>query len=423
MTPESSLWPAVVVGAGAAGITAGIFAARGGVRVLVLETRKVPGAKIRVSGGGRCNVLPQAVELSDFHTAGSDKTMRNVLFSWPLEQVRAFFEDELHVALKAEPTGKLFPRSDDAREVVAALLGELERSGASLRAPFKVARIDRIESEGGACFRIESDLGESLSCERLVLATGGLSLPKTGSDGLGLELAVALGHSLVPTYPALVPLTSSDPAWGELAGVSVHVRLAATRAGKLLEQREGDLLFTHRGFSGPVVLDLSRHLSSPDGSACELRVHWTPRDVPDWDGALREVGRGTLGARLRDALPRRLADRLLHIAGLAPEVRLADLRREDRARLVGLLSSFPLPVAGDEGYAKAEVTGGGLPLSEFVTKTLESRIVGGLYCCGEMLDATGRIGGFNFLWAWVSGRKVGRALAEACAGRSASAAP
>jgi predicted Rossmann fold flavoprotein len=409
--PDPPVWPAAVVGAGAAGILAAIFAARGGVRVLLLESRPRPGAKIRVSGGGRCNLLPSAALADDFHTEGSPHAMRNVLASWPLEEVRGFFEGELGIALEVEPTGKVFPQSEDPREVVAALLGECERAGVRLVGGWKVRSARRAERADGARFQLEGPDGETVACRSLVLATGGLSLPKTGSDGSGFELARALGHEPLQTYPALVPLLSGDARWASLAGISLRARLRASRDGALIEEREGDLLFTHRGFSGPLVLDLSWRRSGPWGEGVELSAHWLGTSVREWDLFLRQGGPRSVAAALRDELPRRLAALLLERAQVDPARRLGELSREERRRLVTELEACRLDVAGDEGYRTAEVTGGGIPLGELSTRTLESRRVPGLYFCGEMVDVTGRIGGFNFLWAFVSGHKVGQALA------------
>jgi hypothetical protein len=411
-------WPVVVVGAGAAGLLAAIFAGRGGARVLLVETRPRPGAKIRVSGGGRCNVLPSRVTLEDFHTGGSDKALRNVLFSWPLEQVREFFEQDLVIPLKVEPTGKVFPQSERPQDVVEALLRECDRAGVTLLCDFCVVELHRSAptpaDPGG--FELASAAGSRVGCDRLVLATGGLSMPKTGSDGGGFSMAHALGLPVRPTYPALVPLLGADARWRELAGVSVRAQLRAMRGDRLLEEREGDLLITHRGFSGPVVLDMSRHVTSPEADGVELHVHWGGSEACDWDALLRDGGARQVVTLVRERLPRRLADLLVALAGLPPERRASELPRDERLRLVACLESFPLPVRGNEGYATAEVTAGGVALKDVRLTTLESRAVPGLYLAGEMLDAVGRIGGYNFLWAWVTGRKAGLAVAAALAG-------
>ncbi len=407
MVPKPSL-PVIVVGAGAAGLIAAIFAARSGVPIVVVETRSKPGAKIRVSGGGRCNILPSQVALDDFHTSGSIHTMRNILFSWPLENIREFFKKDLGIPLKVEPSGKIFPRSESSGEVVAALLRALRQSGAVLRTSCRIMSITRCDD---GTFVLTSADGKRLECRRLVLATGGLSLPKSGSDGAGLEMAIGLGHRRVPTYPALVPLLSSDAKWRALSGISVRVRISVESEGKCLEEREGDFLFTHRGFSGPIVLDLSRYVTRREGGVA-LRVHWSGQLVGDWNDVLLVRGQGTVGSALRRHLPDRLVTMLVDHAASDSSRRLSELKREERKRLVDALSRFELPVAGSEGYTTAEVTGGGVPLAEVTPATLESRIVPGLYFCGEILDVTGRLGGYNFLWAWVTGRKVGRALAS-----------
>jgi hypothetical protein len=214
-----------------------------------------------------------------------------------------------------------------------------------------------------ARFEIVGSLGQRLHARRVVLATGGLSLPRTGSDGGGLEIARALGHTVTPLYPALVALLTGDPGWKALAGLSLPVRLRAVRSGEVLEEREGDFLFTHRGFSGPVVLDLSRHVAAPGGEEVRLLARWGGAAAPEWDAALRAGKKGLVQTILRQHLPRRLAERLLEVAGVPPERRAAELTRDERRRLVEALEACPLPVSGNEGYATAEVTGGGVPLA------------------------------------------------------------
>ena len=383
-----------------------IVAARRGKSVTVVETRPKPGAKIRVSGGGRCNVLPARVSSDDYHTQGSRHVMRNILMSWPLAEVRAFFEDDLRIPLKEELSGKVFPVSDRSRDVVEALLAALRNSGGALRTS---CRIERIERRAAGGFVLVSSDGGKLECDQVVLASGGLSLPKSGSDGAGLNMAVALGHGMVATYPALVPLLSNDRRWHTLSGVTARARVKVERDGQTIDEAENAILFTHEGFSGPVILDMS-HYVTRDGDVA-LRVHWGGRDVDDWSVVLGQGGRATVASAVRGYLPRRLVSLLIDHAGVEPTIRLSELRAADREELVDVLSGFVLPVSGSEGYATAEVTGGGIPLADVSARTLESRVVPGLYLCGEIIDVTGRLGGYNFLWAWVTGHKVGRALA------------
>lgn len=399
-------WPVVVVGAGAAGLTAATFAARRGAAVLLLEARPEPGAKIRVSGGGRCNVLPSEAGPDDFWTGSSRPVLRNILRSWPLAEVRDHFERHLGVPLKTEATGKVFPVSDSSRDVVRALLRDAARAGVTLAGGVRVTGIAR--EEGG--FVLREAGGGALRAARVVLSTGGRSLPKTGSDGAGWEFARALGHDVRPTYPALVPLTAAEPEWRELAGVALPAAVTVTRGGRVAERWSGDFLFTHRGFSGPAVLHVSRHFTAPGGADVAWSIAWGG-DEAAWDGALAAAGRRTVAIALRERLPRRLADFLAARAGVPGERALAQLRREERAVLRRELGAGAPRVAGSEGYAKAEVTAGGVPLEEIDARTMESRRAPGLHLAGELLDATGRLGGYNFLWAWVSGRRAGEGAA------------
>jgi predicted Rossmann fold flavoprotein len=226
-------------------------------------------------------------------------------------------------------------------------------------------------------------------------------------------MASALGVAMVPTYPALVPLLGADPRWTELAGVSLRVELRARRAGRVLETREREFLFTHRGFSGPVTLDMSRYLTAPERDGVALIARWGGHDAPDWDVALRPAGNRRIATLLRAHFPARMVDTLLDIARIPRDRRESDLVRDERRRLVAVLEEYELPVRGDEGYATAEVTAGGIALDAVRAATLGCVAVPGLYVCGEALDVVGRIGGYNFLWAWVSGRRAGEAAARA----------
>ena len=241
-----------------------------------------------------------------------------------------------------------------------------------------------------------------------MVATGGLSVPQTGSDGTGLRLLEALGHRVEAPYPALTPLTTERAAHHALAGVSLEVEIRAPQRRGELRVR-GGFLFTHRGYSGPAVLDVS-HLavrSRLSGESQPLRVAWGGRSAAWWESLLRGSGAGTVASQLHRQLPSRLADQLIEESGVAGGRALSQLRREERLRLVEVLGEYPLPWSGDEGYRKAEVTGGGVALGEVDARTLESRRAPGLFLCGEVLDAFGPIGGYNFCWAWATGRAAG----------------
>jgi len=402
--------PIVVVGAGAAGLVAAIFAARSGQRpVLLLEATPDGGRKILVSGGGRCNVLPSELVPERFVTDSSPNTLRKMLRSWPLPEQRAFFEQEVGVplALEAE-SGKLFPASNRARDVRDGLVALARRSGVELR---RNARVADLSPGGDGRWTILFETAAPIEAAAVVLATGGLSLPGTGSDGAGLRVAEKLGLRTVPTYPALTPLTGEGHAG--LAGISLTVRIGAPGTGR---HAEGGFLFTHRGWSGPAVLDLSDLVSRTERTertagtsrteTPTLRVRWCAFDEGAWETALRS-GPGTPLGALRRLLPERLAEQLLLESAVEPGISLAQLPREARKRLIANLVRYPLPATGDEGYRKAEVTGGGVHLAEVDPRTMECRSLPGLFLCGEILDAFGPIGGHNFAWAWATGKSAG----------------
>ncbi len=403
----------VVIGAGAAGTTAAIFAAAAGAETLLVERTRDGGRKILISGGGRCNVLPARLDETRYVTDSSPHTLRKIVRAWPLAEQVAFFEREVGVPLVEEAeSAKLFPASHRARDVRDGLLALARRRGARLLTEARVT--DVAPREGG--WEVALDGAPPLAADAVVVATGGLSVPNTGSDGAGLRILERLGHTLHPTYAALTPVTADPAPFAELSGVSLRVALTA-RAGGRTASASGGFLFTHRGYSGPSVLDVSHVAvrSRADGSApaARLTVQWTPHDEAAWEALLRPQGARAVASAVRAELPDRLAAALLDAAGVDPARRLAELTRDERRRLVETLVRGDLPWTGDEGYKKAEVTGGGVRLAEVDPRTLESRVHPGLYLCGEVLDAFGPIGGYNFLWAWATGRAAGEGAARA----------
>jgi predicted Rossmann fold flavoprotein len=386
----------VVVGAGAAGLVAAAFAAGGGGRVTLLERTRDGGRKILISGGGRCNVLPSVPAPDRFVTDSPAHLLRGMLRAWPLHEQRAFFEQQLGIPLALEEeSGKLFPQSDRARDIRDGLVEFARSKGVEFR--FNTTVLGVAASSAG--FTIETSAG-AVECARLILATGGLSVPATGSDGIGLRIATALGHELKDTYPALTPLVDDSGRHAALSGVSLNVRLRS----KSLETH-GGFLFTHRGYSGPSVLDIS-HVTEK-GDRALIRAQWAALTADELTGKDELVS-----SILSRKMPARLAEQLMHECGVPMDRRTSSLKRGERTTLIEKVTSYPLPWTGNEGYKKAEVTGGGVALTEVDPKTLESRRVKGLYLCGEMLDAFGPIGGHNFAWAWSTGRAAGLAAGK-----------
>ncbi len=373
-----------VVGAGAAGLTAAIFAARSGARVIAFDGAKKIGAKILISGGGRCNVTHDVVTPDDFN--GNRNAIAKVLRSFTVEQTIEWFAS-MGVKLKREDTGKLFPVTDRARTVLDALLNAAQEAGVELKTGSRVESIEGVDAR------------------RIILATGGRSVPKTGSDGHGYQIARSLGHTVTETFPALVPLVIDGEHWiRTLSGTSAEVELSVRSAtGRVLRRERGSMLMTHFGISGPVVLDISRHWISTRGI---LAANFLPGETFDsLDRRLVEAGRSnpraTIASALRGSVPERVLDQL------APPDLIAKLARDDRRKIVRDLVELEIPVTRDRGFDYAEVTAGGVPLDEIDLKTMRSRIRPELFLCGEILDVDGKIGGYNFQWAWASGRLAG----------------
>jgi predicted Rossmann fold flavoprotein len=392
-----------VVGAGAAGLTAAIFAWRTSPssRIVLLDGATRIGAKILISGGGRCNVTHDVVTPDDFN--GNRNAIAKVLRTFPVDATIRWFE-ELGVTLKREETGKLFPTTDKARTVLDALLQAA--SNVEIRMGHRVESIERgftLQTSGGA-----------ITASRVILSTGGRSIPKTGSDGHGYALARTLGHTIADTFPALVPLVLEERHWMTTrSGTSADVELSVrSGSGRVLARHRGSLLCTHFGISGPVVLDVSRDwiAARRDDPQAALVVSFLPGETfESYERfVLAEAARNpraTLASALRGRVPERILD------ALAEPRPLASLTKEQRRAMVRAVVEQPLPVVGDRGFDYAEVTAGGVPLSEVDVATMASRRCDGLFLCGEILDVDGRIGGYNFQWAWASGRLAGTSAA------------
>lgn len=410
-----------IIGAGAAGLMAAIVAGRTAraaatdppLRIAALDGAPQLGAKILVAGGGRCNVTHDVVTPDDY--AGSNpRLIARVLRSFPVADTVAFFES-LGVTLKTEDSGKLFPVTDRARTVLDALLRAATEAGVELRPGHRVAAVVRRDD----LFTLDTTTGP-VTARRVILATGGKSLPKTGSDGHGHQIARALGHTLTPTTPALVPLLLPKDHWLiALPGQSFDgVLTLSAPTGKVLHRQRGPILLTHFGLSGPAVMDMSRHWIA--AHAANPGVVLSASLLPGL--TFEQVEQHLLDAMTRRPLAavatvlsawmsQRLADALANASGVDPRRPMTRLTRDDRRALVHALTALPLPVTGDRGYLFAEATAGGVPLAEVDPATMQSRRCSGLYLCGELLDVDGRIGGYNFQWAWCTGRLAGLAAA------------
>ena len=404
---------AVILGAGAAGLMAATHAAERGRRVLLLEKGKKPGVKILMSGGTRCNIThdcPDRDIVSAFGPNG--KFLHSALAGFGVRDAVSFFEAE-GVRTKVEDTGKIFPASDRALDVLTALLTRLARSGVRPCVQEPATALDPLPGGG---FRVATPQ-RAVTCERVLVTTGGLSYPGCGTTGDGYQFARRFGHTVVPTRPALVPLTSPEGWVADLRGLTLgDVTLTVSDDGKTLSRRRGGLCFAHFGLTGPAPLDVSKAVSShPAPAGLALEADLLPGDSePAVDEFVRTEtaanGKQLLAVVLAGKLPRRLADAAVARAGLPADRRAAALSKPDRHKLVGAIKRLRVPLAGTLGYEKAEVTAGGVTLAEVDSRTMQSKRQPGLFFAGEVLDLDGWIGGYNFQSAWSTGAAAGRQL-------------
>jgi len=401
---------AVVVGAGAAGLFCAARAGQLGARVLLLDHAEKVAEKIRISGGGRCNFTNIDTAPSNFDSTNPDYC-RSALARYTPRDFIALVERH-GIGWHEKHKGQLFCDDSSAR-IVDMLLAECAAGGVVHWQPCAVS----VVGHGLGGFRLETSRGP-VEAARLVVATGGLSIPKIGASDWGYALARQFGHGVVETRPALVPLVCSGLPWQRfeaLSGVSLPVGIAADAPRRSPAFHE-DLLFTHRGLSGPAALQISTFWRPGETVTIDL--------APDSD--LRAVLRDAksvpgrrLGALLAELLPRRLAEAWLQTTPGLAERRVADLRDRDLAQLADGLKRWQVLPAGSEGYRKAEVTAGGVDTRELDSRSGESRRVPGLHFIGEVVDVTGWLGGYNFQWAWASAEACARALGQVCAASNA----
>jgi predicted Rossmann fold flavoprotein len=403
------MWDAIVVGAGAAGLMAAIHSAECGKRTLLLEKNRKPGVKILMSGGTRCNITHATDNRGIVAAYGPPgQFLHSALAAFSVQDTIAFFESE-GVATKIEETGKIFPVSNKAFDVLNALLRRLERSGATLAIEEPLRDLNR--NENG--FSVVTSK-RTLFAPKIILTTGGKSYPGSGTTGDGYAWAAKFGHTIVPPRPALVPITVNVTWVAELRGVTLpDVSVRILEGETPLIAKRGSLLFAHFGLSGPVALDASRAVSGhPRPASLQLELDFLPAmKETEFDEFLRvealAQGKKHLAVVLAEKLPRRLCDMLLTACGMEADRRAAGLSRAERAALVSAVKRQRLPIRGTLGFEKAEVTAGGVALDEVDSRNMQSKKIPGLFIAGELLNLDGPIGGYNFQAAWSTGWLAG----------------
>jgi predicted Rossmann fold flavoprotein len=426
LTNVQSQWDVVVIGAGAAGILAAARCAERGRRVLLLEKNRKPGVKVLMSGGTRCNVT-HAASRRDIVSAFRDQGpfLHSALAALGPDDVVALMESE-GVPTKVEPGGKVFPRSDRALDVLHALRERLNRSGATLSLAEAVLELSPPGTSG--FFQLKTTQ-RTVQAARVIVTTGGCSYPGCGTVGDGYCWAGQLGHTVVPPCPALVPLRTSAEWVRTLPGVTIpDVQVTVSRRGESppqgkrrsgqgLLQARGSFLFTHVGLSGPAILDVSRAVAQASDPlelllVCDFLPEMTAEQLTQaWQETARQGGKRQVSSLLVDLLPRRLIEALMHESRVPLDRSLAELSRVERTGLVQMLKAGAVPLNGTLGFEKAEVTAGGVSLSEVDSHTMQSRLVPGLFLAGEVLDLDGPIGGYNFQAAFSTGWLAGQCAA------------
>jgi predicted Rossmann fold flavoprotein len=397
------LFDVIVVGAGAAGLFCAGVAGQRGARVLLIDHSAKLAEKIRISGGGRCNFTNREAEPANF-LSENPAFCRSALARYTPRDFIALLERE-RIGWHEKHRGQLFC-DEGSEEIIRLLLRECERGNVTLRQPCAVQAV----RHGAAGFELDTD-GGPVRAPKLVIATGGLSIPKIGATDFGYRIARQFGHRIVEPRPALVPLSFDAAVWApyaEVSGLSLEVRAATGVAkagrGEFLE----DLLFTHRGLSGPAILQISSYWRPGSPITLDLAPGI---DLAATLIAAKQGARRQLDTELALHLPARLAQRWLAPLGELGRRPLADVRDRDLQALAASLQHWQLTPTGTEGWRKAEVTAGGVDTRELSSQTLESRRVPGLHFVGEVVDVTGWLGGYNFQWAWASAYACAMAVA------------
>ena len=405
----------VVVGGGAAGMMAAVAAARLGAAVTLIERNRKVGRKLYITGKGRCNVTnhcsPGEVRAA---APRNGKFLYSALEHTPPAWVEEFFQS-LGVPLKVERGSRVFPASDKSADIIDALFFELKR----LKVPVVNGRVTEIAAREGAVSAVRLDSGREMACKAVILATGGLSYPATGSTGDGLRMAEGLGHTVVDPRPSLVPLESSDGFCARMQGLALkNVILTVKNSKKKTVYREqGELLFTHFGLSGPLVLSASAHMRNFESEQYACAIDLKPAlDEATLDARLvRELSAGAnrdMDNLLGALAPRLLVPVLLERAEIPGGKKARDLTKGERRRLLELFKCFTVAVSGPRPIAEAIITSGGVKVSEVDPRTMQSKKVPGLFFAGELLDVDAYTGGFNLQIAWATGRAAGEGTVE-----------
>ena len=401
-------WDVIVVGGGPAGYTAGIFAAQRGFSVLLLEKTRFSLTKLKISGKGRCNLTNNCTPSELFENIlRGDKFLRSAISGFGPDDIMGFFENA-GVPLKTERGRRVFPVSDKASDIAEAITKCASKAGVCV----KQAAVRSLLLENGIVNGVLTEQGEIYG-KAVILATGGLSYPKTGSDGDGYRMAKQAGHTVSECFPALVALCCKDTWISEVEGLSLrNVKLTCARGKKTIYSEQGEMLFTKNGISGPISLSLSSYLAGVSFEGLETWIDLKPaldeetldkRVLRDFAEQSNKEFKNSLG----QLLPSSLVPVVVGLSGIFPEKKVNQVSSSERRDLVHLLKHFPVTIIGTAGYDEAIVTAGGVSTKEINPKTMESKLAKGLFFAGEIMDVDGLTGGYNMTIAFSTGHAAG----------------
>ena len=400
----------IVIGGGPAGMFAAITAAQQGQKVLLLERNDRLGKKLLITGKGRCNVTNDCSSQEILQNVPKNgRFLYSAMNAFPPERIKAFFEDA-GCPLKTERGNRVFPVTDRSQNILDALQKVMRNA----RVETKTGRVRQILTDNGAVSGVRTEK-EPISCNWVILATGGLSYPTTGSTGDGYQMARSLGHTITPCEGSLVPLEAEGTDCPDMQGLSlrnVAVKLVDSK-NKVLFKDFGELLFTHFGLSGPTVLSASTHLK---GEGCRLIIDLKPAldEAKLNDRILRDLDmykNRSMENALTDLLPRSMIPVVLRRLQIDPNMQANSLNKQQRRALVDLLKAFSVSIVGKRPVAEAIITTGGIRVSEIDPKTMQSKLIPGLYFAGEIIDCDAYTGGFNLQIAWATAYTAGMAAA------------
>jgi hypothetical protein len=391
----------IIIGGGASGLMAGVLAKDKGLKFLIIEKNKRVGMKLGITGKGRANLTNYTTNLTELikQYTHNGEFLYHAFSEFNPVDTKNFFEKRLNIPLKIERGNRVFPKSDSALEVVNTFYNELKEN------LLLNTEVKKLEKKNGIITKVITDKREYIA-KNYILATGGKTYPLTGSTGDGYIFAKDLGHTINPIYPVLVGFKCEENFVRELAGLTLkHVSVSVLKDGKEFKNAFGDVMFTHNGISGPVILELSQYTYDMYEKGFEISIDLKPKVESTMLDArvnelLRENGTTALKNIMKNLLPSSLIDTFINVINLDPYITGAEINKENRKKIVSLLKNFKLHITESEGYERAVVNAGGIDIKEVDPMTMKSKIIKNLYFTGDILDLFGPTGGYNLQIAW-----------------------